>query len=695
MVSVGAAVAEGAIGLGPGIASILLVPAGFAYSYHQRDKKNVLLKIILTVALFVIFASFIGTVRFATTVDETRSPLVALFLWVQVLHSFDVPRPRDLSFSIAAGVVLVALAGSLAFSTSFVFFVLAFAALLIAALALSHHDELNQEAASPMVAVGAKPVISGHVPALARRLATTAIATLVCTSVVFVFLPRLPVRQIASLPFTLTRNTPIPGFVGNVAVPGGGGSQNGSSEAFDPDSYFGYGDNLDLRVRGTLSDALVMRVRAAEPSLYRGEVYDTYADGRWTSSDADLVDRRGDGYGSISIPRPEDETSPVPYEEVVQTFYVERDMPNIVFHAYRADAIYISSTRLRVDDFSSIRAPEIIEKDTIYSVVSHAPRVDRATLRTSAQTLPPGVDYSRYLQLPPALEGRFRKLANTITEPFDTTVDKAQAVEDWLHENKRYRLDISRDPGGRDPVDVFTFERDEGFCEQIAATMALMLRASGVPARVVTGFGAGERNLFTGYWEIHNSDAHAWVEVYYPSFGWIPYDPTFGVPLSSAANTTFMLAPLRNLARSLYPGEALRHVGTAMSAFMSGAPLAAGAAGVVLFSGLGALIVRFAARAKRRRRSRDHLARTWLDFERALRRKGIKRAPDETALEFATRASGRLPISELRDAAESFSRARYGPSSDDYTSAFTSDAQLAKRMLRRYRPRASASARVR
>jgi transglutaminase superfamily protein/uncharacterized protein DUF4129 len=60
--------------------------------------------------------------------------------------------------------------------------------------------------------------------------------------------------------------------------------------------------------------------------------------------------------------------------------------------------------------------------------------------------------------------------------------------------------------------------------------MVVLLREVGVPARVVVGFGPGERNPFTGYWEVRESDAHAWVEVWYPGAGWVEYDPTFGVP---------------------------------------------------------------------------------------------------------------------------------------------------------------------
>jgi len=474
-------------------------------------------------------------------------------------------------------------------------------------------------------------------------------------------MPRLPAQQLASLPFSFGRANPIEGFAGDVSLPSGGGSSDvGSSEAFDPDTYFGYGEALNLRVRGTLSDDLVMRVRSPKPSLYRAQAYDVYADGRWTSSDTDLEEVRG-GFGSIFIPPPPE--GRVPGDELVQTFYVERELPNIVFHAYRPHEIFVSESRVRVDDFSSIRTPFTMDVDTIYSVISSVPERDPLQLRLAPATDPatPGVE--RYLRLPPSLDGRFRDLALSITRPHPTAADKAEAVQTWLKENKRYRLDIPPDPPHKDPVNVFVFERDEGFCEQIAATMALMLRASGVPTRVVTGFGPGERNLFTGYWEVRNSDAHAWVEVFYPGAGWIPYDPTFGVPIASAANTTFMLAPIAKITQAVPAmlGDAGRIASTVLRALPGPSWLVIAP---LLFLAFG-VVRRFRARTRRRSPPLDtagRAAQTWLELEAALAARGWKRPSHETALEFADRMSplrGQLGV-DLRDLAVRFGDFRYG-----------------------------------
>lgn len=662
VVSVLAAVLQEAVTMSTGLTATLLVPIGFVFSYARRGKRNVVLKIFLTFGLFLAFAAFLQGVRGATNVDDTRAPLVAVFLWVQVLHSLDVPRARDLSFSIAASVVLIALAGSLAFSTGFLVFVLIHAALFIASMVLAYRVELRRvpertvESREIARAGPAPPGEARGTPA--RRVATLAAATLLAASVVFVFLPRLPATQFASLPFSLGQASAIQDFVGDVALPGGGESDVGSSEAFDPDTYFGYGEALNLRVRGQLSEDLVMRVRAPRPSLYRAQAYDVYSDGRWTSSDSELEELTAGGLGSIAIPSPQ---GAVHGEELVQTFYVERELPNIVFHAYRPREVFIETTRLRVDDFTSVRTPFLLEVDTIYSVISDVPERNLDHLRFAPPVDPTDPLMKRYLQIPPSLGERFRNLSLSITEGYATPADKAEAVETWLKKNKRYRLDIPRDPPGSDPVDVFVFQRDEGFCEQIAATMALMLRASGVPTRVVTGFGEGERNLFTGYWEVRNSDAHAWVEVFYPGFGWIPYDPTFGVPIASASNTTFMLAPLGKIA-SAFPTEALREAGRVASRAVGALPGPGwfGAAALIVVAGTAVYSVT-QARARRRRAARDPADRVvdaWLELERALSSRGLRREDHETALEFARRAS---PVADVGELAEAFSAARYGP----------------------------------
>jgi protein-glutamine gamma-glutamyltransferase len=131
----------------------------------------------------------------------------------------------------------------------------------------------------------------------------------------------------------------------------------------------------------------------------------------------------------------------------------------------------------------------------------------------------------RYLQLPPDME-RLRGLAAQITKDKPATPwARADAIQSYLNGAYTYTTDLPRvDP--KNPVEDFLFRTKTGHCEFFATSMALLLRATGVHARVVNGFLGGTWNDIGGYLAVRQGDAHSWVEVYYPGLGWVPYDPT-------------------------------------------------------------------------------------------------------------------------------------------------------------------------
>ncbi len=136
------------------------------------------------------------------------------------------------------------------------------------------------------------------------------------------------------------------------------------------------------------------------------------------------------------------------------------------------------------------------------------------------------------LDLPPGSNPRTRTLAQQLRrDPALAQADTAalaNAVMLRLHDGGyRYTLD----PGvyGRESADEFWFDRKEGFCEHIASSFVILMRAMGVPARVVTGYQGGELNRVDGYWVVRQSDAHAWAEVWQEGRGWLRVDPTSAV----------------------------------------------------------------------------------------------------------------------------------------------------------------------
>ncbi len=129
-----------------------------------------------------------------------------------------------------------------------------------------------------------------------------------------------------------------------------------------------------------------------------------------------------------------------------------------------------------------------------------------------------------YLQLPP-LDSRIPELAMQITARDNTPFDKARSIEAYLRSHYGYTLDLS---GTRqaDPLPYFLFQKRAGHCEYFATAMTVMLRTLDIPARYINGFQTGEFNDVAGDLVVRESDAHSWVEAYFPGIGWLTFDPT-------------------------------------------------------------------------------------------------------------------------------------------------------------------------
>jgi hypothetical protein len=121
---------------------------------------------------------------------------------------------------------------------------------------------------------------------------------------------------------------------------------------------------------------------------------------------------------------------------------------------------------------------------------------------------------------------RIQDLARRITAGKDTPYDQAAAIEAYLRANYQYTLTPTEPPAGADPLEYFLFTSKEGYCEYFASAMGDLLRSIGIPTRLVNGFGAGSYDEKLGRYVVKESDAHSWVEAYFPGYGWIPFEPT-------------------------------------------------------------------------------------------------------------------------------------------------------------------------
>jgi len=133
-----------------------------------------------------------------------------------------------------------------------------------------------------------------------------------------------------------------------------------------------------------------------------------------------------------------------------------------------------------------------------------------------------------YLDLPAGFNPRTLQLAAELRRDHaDAASLVAAALARLRSGGYRYTLE----PGvfGPHSADEFWFDRKEGFCEHIAASFVILLRAAGIPARIVTGYQGGERNIVDNFWVVRQSDAHAWAEVWLAGQGWLRVDPTGAV----------------------------------------------------------------------------------------------------------------------------------------------------------------------
>ncbi|MEH7237214.1 DUF4129 domain-containing transglutaminase family protein [Bacillus sp. JJ1562] len=135
----------------------------------------------------------------------------------------------------------------------------------------------------------------------------------------------------------------------------------------------------------------------------------------------------------------------------------------------------------------------------------------------------------RYTQLPIDLPDRVKDLAVEITSSQTNRYDKVKAVENYFQVNGFVydTQNVAVPEGNQDYVDQFLFDTKMGYCDNFSTSMVVLLRAVDIPARWVKGYTEGERVELNSY-EITNNNAHSWVEVYFPEFGWVPFEPTKG-----------------------------------------------------------------------------------------------------------------------------------------------------------------------
>ena len=176
-----------------------------------------------------------------------------------------------------------------------------------------------------------------------------------------------------------------------------------------------------------------------------------------------------------------------------------------------------------------------------YTVVSSVSEAAPEVLRGAGVGYPSWVT-DRYLQLPSTLPQRVRDLSQSLTAEAQTPYDKALAIESYLR-TFTYSTSLPSLPDNIDRVDYLLFTLKRGYSAYFSTTMVVMLRSIGVPAREVTGYAVGSFDPKTGSYLVKESNAHGWVEAFFPNYGWIEFEPTPSLPLMARGDASISEFP--------------------------------------------------------------------------------------------------------------------------------------------------------
>jgi protein-glutamine gamma-glutamyltransferase len=162
------------------------------------------------------------------------------------------------------------------------------------------------------------------------------------------------------------------------------------------------------------------------------------------------------------------------------------------------------------------------------------------------------------LQLPPAVGPRARALAQDWATQFNhDPLAIARAALGMFHDGG-FRYTLAPAPLGTDRIDDFLFGTREGFCEYYASSFTFLMRAAGIPARIVTGYQGGYWNRLGSYLLVRRSDAHAWTELWIQGRGWVRFDPTGAVRPERISQGAASAANAGDDGNSLFGGRWLR-----------------------------------------------------------------------------------------------------------------------------------------
>lgn len=449
---------------------------------------------------FFIF-DFVFLSAAATPLESMLNATVHLVLFAAVTKVFSAVTRQDYAYLAALSLLMVLATAVLTVNTTFFVFLTLYVLFAISTL-ISYEIKRSIETSrrSPSARRPASDNRLGMERALVRSAAALGLGTLATASLFFFVIPRYRSGYFTGLG---THPENITGFSGSVKL----------------------GDLSRIMRSRTVVFRVIPEdnVRDYTGIKWRGLALDSFDGHHWYNDDTKQIAVQPVADGRFIIPR-ESGASNRPEKTLRYRVLLSPISSDVVFAAPLARLLSGRMRLLTLDETDSLRDTRYGFSSVQYEVISQVGLPSPSLLQRASDA------YSReirrlYLSLPPTLDPRIKALAERVASPAADNYDRAVQIRNYLRDNFGYTLNEQTvDPS--DPLGSFLFVTRKGYCEYFASAMAIMLRTIGIPARMVNGFQTGAYNHFGKDFVIRARDAHSWVEVYFPDYGWIPFDPT-------------------------------------------------------------------------------------------------------------------------------------------------------------------------
>jgi len=433
-------------------------------------------------------------------VDDTNLAAGTLVLWVLVGFSFLQYRRHQLIFVSACGLAIFGTVGLINLEPGFL---VAFAVYIFATLLAWAYEGLGDLAGAWLT--WPRRLLRDRAVTAASVLAFVSAGALVTGNLLYWLLPN---------PFgTATRLRPVWSFAGTLFA-GGLLSREELAVGAGPVE---------------LSDEVLFWISSGRNDLWRVAAYDHYDGHAWRMSaprtyllprydrDANLIPQVVPASARLSRQRvwvARFATSRLPAAaEPIRLRFLAGPLPGLRY-------------AVSVDAYGCLNAGPPAMPGAAYEVVSALPESDPVRLRAAGTNYPAEITSLYLAPLPLGTREALSPLVASITAGAATPYDQALALMAFLERECFYSTREPATPLGEDVAVHFLLQSRRGACDQFATAMAVMLRLAGVPARIATGYLTEERDPDNGLLVLRASGAHAWVEAYFPGYGWVPFNPS-------------------------------------------------------------------------------------------------------------------------------------------------------------------------